>query len=313
MKILKSLLQIGTSTGNTSPTLARLKTIEGCDAYLSELAEQASAINPELEGGQAGKLLIARKMEEVNRARSMLELEAERKRVVDAVAQKKAEATSAIDAAKKRVDAAAADFEAAANRLESVQGRVSTLSAQMDTVNQALMSEVEIAEKAFQHAVSTQAGDEAENAASAALLAARKALGSADEPASLRMRLGALRGELDTVTAASCQAQQVLDDAKAAWLSAVAALRLVEYDEQAQALLDSFARADVAFRAANNRALLDMAGVNQPIVQFSNTGHVVFGGRLTVHNNRTLSERAVQNLAIPAVRLDVLDTPLPVM
>jgi hypothetical protein len=311
MKTLKSLLTFGTPKAHTSPSLERLKTLEGCDAFAAELTAEKDAISPNATGSQAAIFALLRKIEQVDLARRALEIEDSRQTVAHATEQHKAEAVAAIKAAEANASAAEASAETAAELLQKMEGRCAATGQRLAALTHALEANVTNAEQHLKNAVAAGADESEEAAASAALLAARRALSQADEPAALRVSLEALEAQRLLLATDADAKRRSAQAASADHLGVVAALLLIEYDQQAQRLLDCFARAEAAYLAACGRAAMGMMGVRPPMVEFASADHVVMGSQLTATGQRTHGARFVKSLAVAAVRLEVLDAPTP--
>lgn len=227
------------------------------------------------------------------------QIEAERQRVAAVVKRDKAQAEKTLADANEQHTAAVARLGAVQAKHQAAADRLEPLEAELKKTKQQAGERAAEAQNAFDAAIAT--GDEvAETAAAEKLYQAQEELkrgGTLAGP--LGLRIGALRRELEAVAAAVDAAAGSVDEAARACLRAKAELSFVEYDRQAQALLDAY----LAQRAAEAACVgdpearsINRRAVGNFEVQICSPERIVNGLRMDAYNRRILPVYIIASL-----------------
>ncbi len=285
----------------------RLATIEACDAFLVELRSRRAAVK-DCHNASAH---IGRQIEHVERAKYQLVLDAERKAVALVTERDMGEIRQSIKDNAEALQLAEEAAHAAQVQCAAMSDRIAPMLDQLANLQRQTQQRVADAEARFKEVMSSQAGDDAEAAASKAVFDARRSAGDAGGP--LALRVEALTAQLVKLEASASDAKAARDLAELQMKKSQAMLRLVEYDQQAQKTIDAFVLASEAFRDAGGKPSPGLKGVESPVLQFSNVSHVVFGDKLDGYSNKTLPAYRLQDMVLNsrAVDLDLLLQPIP--
>ncbi|OLP05155.1 hypothetical protein [Rhodoferax antarcticus] len=188
------------------------------------------------------------------------------------------------------------------SRREAVLKRLEPLEAEQTALGQAALQRAAAAQIEFDEAITTAAPEGEAIAATKLFQAQKDCEGGSVLNGPLGLRIVALQREIQAVSDAMDLQQSAVDQAAQARLDAQAALASLEYDRQAQALLEAYLAQRIAISAAQ---ALQKPGAptkvfwNQKIDKFesqiSSTQRIIFGGDIDPRT-RHLSNYAIDDL-----------------
>jgi hypothetical protein len=267
-----------------------------------EIAEQG----PNL----ARRNMLRRQRDEAALACRRHGIEAERQQVAAALQRDKASGEKDLEQAQKSLASADQVLTKQQDRHRAVLARLEPLESQLALAVQVAADQLDSAKTAFNAAVLK--GDEPAEIAAAEKLYQMESEGkTAAGP--LQLRLEAIRREEVDAKNALAAASQAKQDANNLILQARATLALVEYDRQAQALLEAYVNQAIAVRA---RGAVTGPTVHVFDMQVSSAERIVGGngvsnGRLPgyVLDGLVAAMLAEPNLAILATRIEDIEEP----
>lgn len=289
-----------TESATTNPEEAAaadaISTPEKVAALLARLDAEIAAAEPKF--GNQYKLL-RRQHDQATLAALRHQIEAERQRVAAVVKRDKAQAEKTLADANEQHAGAVARLGALQAKHQAAADRLEPLEAELKKAKQQAGERAVQAQKAFDAAIAK--GDEvAETAAAETLYQAQEELkrgGTLGGP--LGLRIGALRRELEAAAAAVDAAAGSVEEAEHACLRAKAELAFVEYDRQAQALLDAYLaqRAAAAACGTGPKARsINSSAAGTFEVQICSPERIVNGRRMDAYNKRVLPGSIVASL-----------------
>lgn len=286
----------------------RLQTLEGCDAYLSELEK----IKVDHAGNAQISIPINAKIEQVSRAAARLRLQSEHKAVTAAIEDSKTAAVGAIKAAEKALAVADGEHTSAVQACAAMEARMVPMSARVAELRQQAAQRVQTAQANFD-AVMTQANTDeaAELKASQTLIEAQHGLASSG--AAEGLRLDKLAQQLDALKAAEQAAAQAHQEAVAALNQALAMDALVEFDRVSLQVLDAYFLT-VEARARPGVEVRGWRFPNAPLVWFTRSVHGLGHRGDKSEGGGELPQWQVQYMAdaFRPINLNRLAEPLPV-
>ena len=280
-------------------------------------AELLARLQAAIEIAEQGPDLVLRSMLRNQREQAAIAcrrygIETERQQVVAALQRDKASGEKDLEQAQKSLVIADQVVTKQQDRHRAVLARLEPLESQLALTIQNAANSLHFAQAAFDAAVLK--GDEpAEIAAAEKLYQMEAESKTAAGP--LQLRLNAIRREeIDTKNALAA-ALQTKQDASNSILQAKAALALVEYDRQAQALLEAYVTQATAVDACGAMARRKVQVFD---MQVSSAERIVGGkgvsnGRLPgyVMDGIVSAVSVEPNLAILATRVEDIAEPLP--
>lgn len=248
--------------------------------------------------------LLSKQHQQASFAAQRFQIEAERKRVAGAVQRDKATAEKSLDAANDQHAIATDNLKTAQVRHQDLAARLQPLEAEQKNYQQKVQERVTTANTEFSAAIT--AGDDAAEAAAAEKLFQAKMAGlpGASLSGPLALRIEALCNELQLAEDIVTVHEKAIDQATQARLKAKAELALVEYDRQAQALLEAYVAQRIAVSACGGVTIpgagwvTDFRGrtVDKFDVQISSSERILLGARIDVYNNRHLPSHVVTGI-----------------
>lgn len=290
----------------------------------ASLVAQLEAARDAAEQHSPRHRFFSKQHKEATRALKLHELDAERKRVANAVQRDKAAAEKSLSLADEQHAIASNNLSTALAKRQALMARLQPLEVEKAQAKQQAEEHASIAQKAFDAAITV--GDvAAEKLAAAELYQAKNDCQSGSVlMGSIDLRINAIRGELAIASDFVNVHEVAVAQAEQARLIAQAELALVEYDRQVQSLFDAFLNQRVAVNAclaslpntAHRSSPFSGRSVDQFETQVSSPGRIVFGSSIDVYNNRYLpshvymdifeAARAEPNLAVLAASVDDL-------
>lgn len=267
--------------------------------------------------------LLSKQHQQASFAAQRFQIEGERKRVAGVVQRDKATAEKALAEADGQHAIATDNLKTAQAKYQALAARLQPLEAEQKNYQQKVQERVTTAKTEFSAAI-TAGDDVAEAVAAEKLFQANVAgLPGASLSGPLALRIEALCNELQLAADIVTVHEKAIEQATQARLQAKAELALVEYDRQAQALLDAYVAQRVAVAAAfasnqTTHAVFRTAAGWCPVDQFdlqvSSPERIISGARMDAYNNRHMpvfvltgiidAMKATPDLSILAARPD---------
>lgn len=313
-KIISKFKTPDAVTKNTAEAAAA-ETISTLEKTASHIARLEVARDAETKYSSRHQLL-AKQHEQASIAARRYEVEAERKRVAGVVQRDKATAEKALDAANDQHAIATDNLKKAQAKHHAISARLQPLEAEQTNALAKAQEQAAAAKTEFDAAIA--AGDDtAESIAAERLFQAKENSESGTAlNGPLALRIEALRNELVVAADLVTVQEKAIQQATKAGLQAKAELALVEYDRQAQALLDAYVAQRVAVSACGGVSTpgagwaTGFSGrtVDQFDVQISSSERILLGARIDAYNNRHLPSHAVTQIidAMTAPDLSIL-------
>ena len=259
--------------------------------------------------------LLRSQLEQATLACRRHDIETECQRVAAALQRDKASGERDLEQAQKSLASTDQVVTKQQDRHRAVVARLAPLESQLALTIQNAADNLASAQAAFDAAVLK--GDEPAEIAAAERLYQMETEGkTAAGP--LQLRLAAVRREEVDAKNTLATALQAKQDANNLILQAKANLALVEYDRQAQALLDAYVTQAIAVGACS---AMRISKVNIFDVQVSSAERIVHGKVMNSFNNRHLPGYVIDgivttmfakpDLAILATRVEDIAEPLP--
>ena len=295
-KLIAKLKKSDTNTRTAAETaaLASIDTPEkarGLVSYLEAEKNAARKHSPRYN-------LLCKQHEQAEIAAHCHEIEAERNRVAQVIQRDQATAQKALTDANALHAGALASLKAAQQKTSAIAARLQPLENELQAKQLSAEASAAAAQIEFNAAIAK--GDQAaETMAAEALYQAQQACknGPALE-GPLGLRVEALRREMAAIELAVGAAEKEIKEAHQAQLDAHAAIALIEYDRQTQALLDAFFIQKTAVwnamaqRPTHAHQVTKVALGLNPVEMFepqvSSTERIIFGSRIDVYNQRHL-------------------------
>ena len=276
---------------------------------------QADFAATEFGSTPARRNILSKQVEQAKLACSRHDIETERQRVTAAMQRDKDGFEKDLEQAQKSLTGAYQALVKQQDRHRTVLARLEPLQSQLALTIQNAADNLISAKNAFDAVVLT--GDEPAEIAAAEKLYRMEVEGkTATGP--LQLRLEAIQREEIDARNALATASQTHQAAGNGILQAKAALALLEYDRQAQALLDAYVTQAIAVRACGSTA---MSHVSVFDVQVSSAERIIFGKKMDAFNNRYLPDYFVDaivksmfakvDLGILAIKVQDIAEPLP--
>ena len=275
---------------------------------------QADFAATEGEATPARRNMLRKQVEQAELAIRRHDIETERQQVAAALQRDKDSGEKDLEQAQKSLASADQVVTKQQDRHRAVLARLEPLQAQLALTIQNAADNLLSAKTAFDAAVLT--GDEPAEIAAAEKLYQLEAEGkTAAGP--LQLRLDAIHREEIDARNALAAASQAHQDAGNSILQAKAVLALVEFDRQAQALLEAYVTQAIAARACGAMAVSNVSVFD---VQVSSAERIVGGKGIDAFNNRHLPGYLIDgivttmfakpDLAILAVNVGSIAEPL---
>ena len=301
LKIFSKLKPTQTTTPNQAETamLAVLASPEKTARLISQLEADAGS-----ETKYSRRHLLNKKLDQARIAQSRHEIEAERQRVASVLRRDQATVDKALEAANEAHAKTTAELALHESKRVAVVNRLAPLEAERLVLEKAAMTRAADAQIEFDAAIAKD-NAEAEISAADKLYQAKKACKAgifSNSP--LGLRIAALQCEIKSHTDTVSSTQSEIDKIQQARLVSQARLALLEYDRQAQALLDVWMVQKAAIRAVmektnQGQSILRTLGcyaVDLFESQFSSPERIVFGGQIDVYQQRHMPISTAERL-----------------
>lgn len=275
--------------------LESISTVEKAEALQTRLKAAQDACDHSMP---VRRNLLRRQSEQVDLAIRRLQIEHERDRVASVMQRDKARYDEDLKRAEDDLARADVELKTRQDQHGAVADRLKPIEAALAQIAVDAAARVEAAQRAFNAAV-VQGDEAAETAAAEALIQAKNESNSGTDVKSgaLRLRLEAIRREEAEAGDAVGAATQALQAAQAAILQAKAELAVLEYDRQAQALLNAYIAQHNAVAACGSSLVGSRHRVETPEISIGSVERIMFSDRTSDYNKKRMPLYMVHGLA----------------
>ncbi|MDD3936855.1 hypothetical protein [Rhodoferax sp.] len=291
-------------TINHSPAEAAMLSVLASPEKTAQLVAQLESDLDATPQHSARRRLLVAKRDHARLALTRHQIDAERERVTSVLKRDQAKTDQALQAADEAHATATRELKLRESKRDAVVKRLAPLEAERLALEQAAVKRAAEAQIDFDAAIALD-NAEAESRAAAKLFEAKEDCKHGALSGPLGLRIAALQREIESHADAVMSAQAAVEQAEKARLTTRAELALIEYDRQAQALLDAYVVQRIAVSAVPThgrkpggslQTVLGCFPIDGFESQVSAPERIVFGGQISAYNQRHLPAHVADSL-----------------